>query len=76
MNAALLNEPLSGTPRATTPSLWHRLPWWIIGFGSPLVMFAAAQLAARTAGQDAPSWHDLGRVNFLPELGFIAWWLW
>ena len=76
MNAALLNEPLSGIPRATTPSLWHRLPWWIIGFGSPLVMFAAAQLAARTAGQDAPSWHDLGRVDFLPELGFIAWWLW
>jgi hypothetical protein len=24
------------------------------------VMFAAAQLAARTAGQEAPSWHDLG----------------
>jgi len=39
-------------------------------------MFAVAQLAARAAGQSAPSWRDLGRVNFLPELGFTAWWLW
>ena len=74
--ASLLHEPLGGIERDTTRSLLHRSLWWVIGFGSPLAMFAAAQLAARAAAQNAPSWHDLGRVNFLPELGFIAWWLW
>lgn len=74
--AALLHEPLGGTQRQTNRSLSRRWLWWIVGFGSPLTMFAAAQLAARAAGQSAPSWDDLGRVNFLPDLGFTAWWLW
>jgi CAAX protease family protein len=74
--ASLLHEPLGGTQRKTKQSRLRRSLWWIIGLGSPLPMFAVAQLAARAAGQNAPSWHDLGRVNFLPELGFTAWWLW
>jgi uncharacterized protein len=76
VTASLLHEPLAGTQRQTNRSPFHRWLWWTIGFGSPLAMFAAAQLAARAAGQDPPSWDDLGRVNFLPELGFTAWWLW
>jgi CAAX protease family protein len=74
--ASLLHEPLGGAQRKTQQSLLHRSLWWMIGFGSPLAMFAVAQLGARAAGQNAPSWHDLGRVNFLPGLGFTAWWLW
>ena len=74
--ASLLHEPIGGTQRQTNRPLLHRSLWWIIGFGSPLAMFAAAQLAARAGDQDAPSWHDLGGVNFLPELGVTAWWLW
>jgi CAAX protease family protein len=74
--ASLLHEPLGATQCKAKRSLPHRSLWWFIGFGSPLAMFAAAELAARAAGQDAPSWHDLGRVNFLPELGLTAWWLW
>jgi membrane protease YdiL (CAAX protease family) len=76
VTAYLLDEPIDGTQRKTDRALLRRSFWWIIGFGSPLAMFAAAQLAGRAAGQDAPSWDDLGRVNFLPELGFTAWWLW
>lgn len=74
--ASLRHEPLGGTERDTTQSLLHRSLWWIVGFGSPLAMFAVAQLAARAAGQATPSWHELGRVNFLPEVGFSAWSLW
>src|SRR6185436_4365917 len=74
--ASLLNEPLGATRRASKRSPLNRVAWWMIGFGTPLIMFAVGQFAARAAGQNAPSWHDLGRVNFLPELGFIAWWLW
>ena len=74
--ASLLHEPRGGTQHKTKRSLFHRSLWLIIGFGSPLAMFAVAQFAALATSQDAPSWHDLGRVNFLPELGFTAWWLW
>jgi membrane protease YdiL (CAAX protease family) len=74
--ASLLHEPLCGTQRNTNRSALHRALWWIIGFGSPLAMFVVAQLTAGTAAQNAPSWSELGRVSFLPELGFTAWWLW
>lgn len=42
--ARLRGEPLSGAPQSTQHPLSSRLPWWSIGFGSPLVMFAVAQL--------------------------------
>lgn len=74
--ASLLHEPLSGRQRKSKRSLLYRSLWWTVGFGSPLAMYAVAQLAARIASQNAPSWQDLGRVNFLPQLGFTAWWLW
>ena len=74
--ASLLHEPLSGTQRKPKRSPLYRSLWWTVGFGSPLAMFAVAQVAARVASQQTPSWHDLGRANFLPELGFTAWWLW
>jgi uncharacterized protein len=74
--ASLLHEPLRGKQSETEHSPLYRSLWWTVGFGSPLAMFAIAQLAARVASQNAPSWHDLGRVNFLPDLGFTAWWLW
>src|SRR5262245_58043277 len=74
--AFLLHEPLSGKQPEAKPSVLYRWLWWTIGFGSPLAMFAGAQLAARVASQNPPSWYDLGHVNFVPELGFTAWWLW
>jgi uncharacterized protein len=71
-----LREPLGGrgVPAAQPQSRTAR--WWTIGFAAPLLMFGAAQLAARAAGQTAPSWNALGHVNFLPDLGLGAWWLW
>jgi membrane protease YdiL (CAAX protease family) len=39
-------------------------------------MFVIAVVAARIAGQAAPSWTSLGTVNFLPDLGVTAWGLW
>jgi membrane protease YdiL (CAAX protease family) len=72
----LLREPLGGTRSHARQPRSRRAIWWTVGFASPLLMFAAAQLAARIAGQAAPSWTALGRVNFLPDLGLAAWWLW
>lgn len=50
--------------------------WWTIGFGSPLLLFVIAQLAARMVGQTVPTWAALGYVNFFPDLGMGAWGLW
>jgi membrane protease YdiL (CAAX protease family) len=50
--------------------------WWAIGFGSPLLLFAVAQLAASVVGQSPPTWTSLGQVNFLPDLALGAWLLW
>src|SRR2546421_1909578 len=72
----VLGEPLGGTGVPAAQPRFRTALWWTIGFASPLLMFAAAQLAARAAGQTAPSWNTLGRVNFLPDLGFGARWLW
>jgi CAAX protease family protein len=74
--AWLLGEPLSGERARARRHPSHAAIWWIVGFASPLLMFAAAQLAARAAGQASPTWTALGRVNFLPDLGIAAWCLW
>jgi membrane protease YdiL (CAAX protease family) len=67
-------------PGAVTraPSTWdgRSMLWWTIGFGSPLLLFVAARIAGRIAGQTVPAWTTLGHVNFLPELGVTAWGLW
>ena len=52
------------------------LAWWSIGFASPLVFFAIAQLAAAIVGEAVPTWRSLGHINFLPDLGLIAWGFW
>ena len=69
-----LRERLDGT-RATRARP-RTLTWSIIGFASPLVLFAVAQITGRTIGQPVPSWTALGHVNFLPDLGLFAWLLW
>ena len=56
-----------GTPAAA---------WWLVGFGSPLILFVIAEAVARAVGQPVPSWSSLGHVNFLPDLGIGAWALW
>ena len=52
------------------------LAWSIVGLASPLVLFEAARLSVRLAGEAAPSWPSLGAVNFLPDLGLGAWVMW
>jgi pimeloyl-ACP methyl ester carboxylesterase/membrane protease YdiL (CAAX protease family) len=54
----------------------HSILWWAVGFGSPLLLFGIAQVAARTVRQTGPIWTSLGHVNFLPDLGVMAWGLW
>jgi membrane protease YdiL (CAAX protease family) len=71
--AMLLREPMGA---ARSIARGRSAVWWAAGFGSPLALFAVAQLAARAVGQPAPAWADLGRVNFLPDLGVAAWALW
>ena len=74
--ARLLREP----PGAGRPVQWHEVRrsavWWLVGFASPLLLFAVARLMARTAGQAVPAWMSLGHVSFLPDLGLGAWILW
>jgi membrane protease YdiL (CAAX protease family) len=54
----------------------HSIGWWAVGFGSPLLLFAIAQIAARVTGQPVPTWSSLGHINFLPDVGLAAWGLW
>jgi len=73
----LLRRARPGDIHADQPSrLWHFFWWPLVGFLSPLLFFALAQLAARAAGRSAPTWTELGQVNFLPDLGLWAWALW
>lgn len=72
----LLREPRSAGERAAPGTVARRIVWWTVGFLSPLLMFVIALVAARIAGQAAPTWTSLGAVNFLPELGLTAWGLW
>ena len=74
--ARLLRSP-SGTSRSGDPQPAMRsLVWWAIGYGSPLLLFAIAQIAARVVGQPSPAWSTLGQISFLPNLGWWAWELW
>jgi membrane protease YdiL (CAAX protease family) len=50
--------------------------WWTIGAFSPLLLFAAARAAALSTGRPVPAWTSLGRISFLPDLGYGAWALW
>lgn len=67
-----------GLPAAQQRRPWQsgRWQWLLVGLLSPLMLFAAAQFAARVSGQSAPTWTALGQVNFLPDLGLWAWALW
>jgi pimeloyl-ACP methyl ester carboxylesterase/membrane protease YdiL (CAAX protease family) len=71
-----LREPAGTTERVQPRSAARRIFWWTVGAGSPLLLFVIALVAARIAGQTAPTWTSLGRVNFLPDLGVMAWGLW
>jgi membrane protease YdiL (CAAX protease family) len=74
--AAVLGEPLGAARPDRLPDGWRRAAWWVVGFGSPLLLFEIAQLAGWTSGAPVPTWAALGRVNFLPDLGLGAWVLW
>jgi len=50
--------------------------WPIIGFASPLLLFAIAELVAWLFAKPTTDLRALGRVNFLPNLGISAWLLW
>ena len=69
----VLREPIGA---ARSNAFERSAVWWTVGFASPLLLFVIAQLVARTVGQPVPTWTDLGRVNFLPDLGLTAWALW
>ena len=72
----LLRKPAGTAERAEPRSLARGIFWWTVGVSSPLVLFVIALAAARIAGQTVPTWTSLGRVNFLPNLGVMAWGLW
>ena len=73
----LLRRARPGSVRTDQPSRsWQSGRWLLVGLLSPLLLFAAAQLAARVSGQSTPTWTALGQVNFLPDLGLWAWALW
>jgi membrane protease YdiL (CAAX protease family) len=74
--ARLLREPAPAAHRGKPRAVARRILWWTVGFGSPLLLFVIARAAARIAGQTVPTWTSLGHVNFLPELGLVAWGLW
>ena len=72
----LLRAP-AGAADCTEPrSVARAIFWWTVGFGSPLLLFVGALIAARIAGQTSPTWTSLGHVNYLPDLGLAAWGLW
>jgi len=50
--------------------------WWLVGFGSPFLLFLIAELTARMFGHSEPISSALGHVSFLPDLGMAAWGLW
>jgi CAAX protease family protein len=74
--ARLLREQGAAAERAEPRSVASGIFWWTVGFGSPLLLFVLARVAARLAGQTTPTWTSLGQVNFLPDLGAAAWGLW
>jgi len=72
----LLHEPPGTAGHTERRSVAHTTFWWTVGFGSPLLLFVIALVAARIAGQTPPAWRSLGHVNYLPDLGLAAWGLW
>jgi membrane protease YdiL (CAAX protease family) len=73
----LIRRASPGEVRLDRPSrLSYSRRWLLVGFLSPLLLFAVAQGAARVTGQSIPGWTGLGQVNFLPDLGLWAWALW
>jgi len=72
----LLPQPAPAAERPEPRSAARRIFWWMVGFGSPLLLFVVALVVARIAGQPGPTWTSLGHVNFLPDLGLAAWGLW
>ena len=60
---------------SSPPRVFSRL-WPVIGFVSPLLLFAIAELVAWIFAKPATGMTALGRVNFLPNLGIGAWLLW
>ncbi|HEY6101771.1 MAG TPA: type II CAAX endopeptidase family protein [bacterium] len=51
-------------------------PWLTFALLTPLVLFAAGLGAAALTGRPGPGLGALGRINFLPDIGFAAWLLW
>ena len=75
--ARLLRRGRRGNLHAGQPRRLSHFFWWpLVGFLSPLLLFASAQFFARAGGWPAPTWMELGQVNFLPPLGLWAWLLW
>jgi pimeloyl-ACP methyl ester carboxylesterase/membrane protease YdiL (CAAX protease family) len=74
--ARLLQEPAWTAERTEPRSFARGIYWWTVGFGSPLLLFVGALIAARIASQTSPTWTSLGHVNYLPDLGLTAWGLW
>ena len=72
----LVREPAGADGRVERSGSGRSIRWWAVGFGVPLLFFAIAQVVTPLAGQSAPAWSELGRVNFLPDLGVAAWFLW
>ena len=69
----LTREPTTGRKSPRRKSV---IAWWIVGFTSPLILFAIATSATRIIGQAVPTWSSLGQINYLPDLGLAAWGLW
>jgi len=74
--ARLLQEPARTAERTEPRSVARGIYWWTVGFGSPLLLFVGALIAARIASQTSPTWTSLGHVNYLPDLGLTACGLW
>jgi membrane protease YdiL (CAAX protease family) len=74
--ARLLRESTAAAARAPSTSVGLSIFWWTVGFGSPLILFVVAKVAATIVGQSVPTWTSLGHVNFLPNVGVMAWGLW
>jgi len=80
LSALLISRVVRESPRAAESDrrkpVTQPIGWWAVGFASPLLLFAVAQIAARVVGLPAPTSLSLGRINFLPDLGLAAWGLW
>jgi membrane protease YdiL (CAAX protease family) len=71
--ARVLGKPLV---KARPLQRSRQAAWWVIGGGVPLALLGLLQVAGPLADWKVPSWSDLGRVNFLPDLGWAAALLW